>query len=129
MKNQLFRNIPDLNFTLELLSFFGLSSLTDIHSFNKQNLMDLKTVDKIIQNIDRISKYYLPCKSRVYLSNLTEKKCITILRQFIKVHNYTLMYKEKYLNSKKSVYYQVIPIQIDINTEKKEDKKIVISFD
>jgi len=33
------------------------------------------------------------------------------------------------LNSKKSVYYQVVPVQIVINTEKKEDKKIVISFD
>lgn len=129
MKNQLFRNIPDLKFTLELLSFFGLSSLTDIHSFNKINLMDLKTVDKIIENIDRISSYYLPCKARVYLSKLTEKKCITILRQFIKVHNYTLMYKEKYLNSKKSIYYQVVPTQIDINTEKEKEKKIVISFD
>jgi len=39
------------------------------------------------------------------------------------------MYKEKYLNRKKCVNYQVIPIQIDINTEKKEKKKIVISFD
>ena len=129
MKNQLFRNIPDLKFTLELLSYFGLYSLTDIHSFNKQNLIDLKTVDKISKNIDQISKYYIPCKSRIYLSNLTEKKCITILRQFIKVHNYTLMYKEKYLNSKKSVYYQVVPIQIDINTEEKEKKKVIISFD
>ena len=129
MKNQLFRNIPDLKFTLELLSYFGLCSLTDNHSFNKQNLIDLKTVDKFNENIDKISKYYIPCKSRVYLSNLTEKKCITILRQFLKVHNYTLMYKEKYVNSKKSIHYQIVPVQININTEKKEKKKIVISFD
>ena len=30
MKNQLFRNIPDLKITLELLSFFGLNSLKDV---------------------------------------------------------------------------------------------------
>jgi hypothetical protein len=129
MKNQLFRNIPDLKYTLELLSYFGLNSLTDHHSFTKKNLIDLKTVDKISKNIDQLSKYYIPCKSRIYLSDLTEKKSITILRQFLKVHNYTLMYKEKYLNSKKSVHYQIVPIQININTEEKEKKKIIISFD
>jgi len=76
MKNQLFRNIPDLKITLELLSFFGLNSLKDVHSFNKQNLVDLKTTAKFTENIDRISKYYIPCKSRIYLSNLTEKNVL-----------------------------------------------------
>jgi len=129
MKNQLFRNTPDLKFTIELLSYFGINSFTDNHSFSKRNLVDLKTVDKFNENIDNISKYYIPCKSRVYLSDLTEKRCITILRQFLKVHNHTLMYKEKYLNGKKNVCYQVVPIQINIDTEKKEKKKVIISFD
>ena len=129
MKNQLFRNTPDLNITLELISFFGLKSLTDNHSFNKQNLVDLKTVEKFNEIIDKLSSYYLPCKSRIYLSDINEKKCITILRQFLKVHNYTLLYKEKFINNKKSIYYQIIPVQIMIDTNKSKKKKIVISFD
>lgn len=130
MKNQLFRNTPDLNITLELISFFGLKSLTDNHSFNKQNLIDLKTVEKINGILDKLSSYYLPCKSRIYLSDINEKRCITVLRQFLKVHNYTLLYKEKFINNKKSIYYQIIPAQIMIDTNKsKKKKKIVISFD
>ena len=129
MKNQLFRNTPGLNITLELISFFGLKSLTDNHSFNKQNLIDLKTVEKINGILDKLSSYYLPCKSRIYLSDINEKKCITILRQFLKVHNYTLLYKEKFINNKKSIYYQIIPVQIMIDTNKSKKKKIVISFD
>lgn len=129
MKNQLFRNTPDLNITLELISFFGLKSLTDNHSFNKQNLIDLKTVEKINGILDKLSSYYLPCKSRIYLSDINEKRCIAILRQFLKVHNYTLLYKEKFINNKKSIYYQIIPVQIMIDTNKSKKKKIVISFD
>lgn len=129
MKNQLFRNTPGLNITLELISFFGLKSLTDNHSFNKKNLIDLKTVEKINGILDKLSSYYLPCKSRIYLSDINEKKCITILRQFLKVHNYTLLYKEKFINNKKSIYYQIIPVQIMIDTNKSKKKKIVISFD
>jgi len=129
MKNQLFRNTPDLNITLELISFFGLKSLTDNHSFNKQNLIDLKTVEKINGILDKLSSYYLPCKSRIYLSDINEKRCITVLRQFLKVHNYTLLYKEKFINNKKSIYYQIIHVQIMIDTSKSKKKKIVISFD
>ena len=75
-----------------------------------------------------IIRYYIPCKGRKYLVELTEKKCITILRQFLKIQNYTLMSKEKYINSKKILFYQVIPLQIDMKTNR-DSEKVVISFD
>ena len=56
------------------------------------------------KNINEISKFYIPCKAK-YLNDLNEKKCITILRQFLKVHNHTLMYKEKYVKGKKIEKY------------------------
>ena len=74
-------------------------------------------------------KYYIPCKSKIYLVELNEKKCITILRQFLKVNNYTLISKEKYIKGNKQLFYQVIPQQIDILTKNRESEKVVLSFD
>ena len=105
MKNQLFKISPDLKITTDILLLFGLNGLDDNHSFTKQNLIDMNTVEKMNQNIEMIKKYYIPCKAK-YLDNLTEKKCITVLRQFLKIHNYTLMYKEKYVKGEKFLFYQ-----------------------
>ena len=127
MKNQLFRNSPDIKITKKLLSFFGINDLQDNHSFTKENLIQLKTVEKINQMIDEISEYYIPCKSKKYLVDLNEKKCITILRQFLKVHCYTLNSKEKYVKGEKHLFYQVISMPIDIETKNRE--KVVINFD
>ena len=128
MKNQLFRISPDLKVTEKLLSIFGISGLEDNHSFTKTNLCDLNTVEKINEMNNELDKYYIPCKSKMYLKNIDEKRAITILRQFIKIHNYTLMSKEKYVKGKKNLFYQVIPMQIDMNT-KRNLEKVVISFD
>ena len=128
MKNQLFRISPDLKVTEKLLSIFGISGLEDNHSFTKSNLCDLNTVKKLNEMNNELDKYYIPCKSNMYLKNIDEKRAITILRQFIKIHNYTLMSKEKYVKGKKNLFYQVIPMQIDMNT-KRSLEKVVISFD
>jgi hypothetical protein len=129
MKNQLFKISPNLSFTESLLQHFGIKDINDNHSFTKSNLTDLKTVDKMKENINEITKYYIPCKAKKYLINLNEKKCITILRQFLKVQNYTLISKEKYTQGKKHLFYQVIPQQIDMLTKNRESEKVIISFD
>ena len=128
MKNQLFRISPDLKISTKLLNLFGISDFNDNHSFTKFNLQELDTVNKMKEITEDLKKYYIPCKSKVYLINLNEKKCITILRQFLKVHNFTLMSKEKYIKGKKSLFYQVIPLQIDM-TIKERNNKVIIRFD
>lgn len=128
MKNQLFRISPDLKISTKLLNLFGISDFSDNHSFTKFNLQELDTVNKMKEIIEDLKKYYIPCKSKIYLINLNEKKCITILRQFLKVHNFTLMSKEKYIKGKKSLFYQVIPLQIDM-TIKERNNKVIIRFD
>lgn len=129
MKNQLFKNSPDLKFTIQLLNLFGIQDINDNHSFTRNNLIDLQTVDKINEIKHELHKYYLPCKSKKYLCDLNEKKCITILRQFLKFHNYTLNSKEKYIKGKKNLFYQVIPMQIDLTTKNRDSEKVIISFD
>ena len=129
MKNQLFRHTPDEKFTLEVLSFFGINGFEDNHSFTRTNLEDLNTVDHMNKIIDSLSLYYIPCKSKQYLTDLNEKKCITILRQFLRTHNYTLFSKEKFMKGKKQLYYQVVPKQVELTTTNREQNQIIISFD
>tara|TARA_B100001094_G_scaffold190554_1_gene184500 strand:- start:191 stop:580 length:390 start_codon:yes stop_codon:yes gene_type:complete len=129
MKNQLFRISPDLKITNQILNNFGINDINDNHSFTKENLGDLKTVDKMNEMLDQLNKYYLPCKSKIYLVELNEKRCITILRQFLKNHNHTLISKERYSKGKKSLFYQVIPQQIDMLTQNRDIEKVVISFE
>ena len=127
-KNQLFKVYPNIEITEKILEYFGIKGLDDNHSFTRENLSDLNTVENINDMYDEIIRYYIPCKGKKYLIDLNEKKCITILRQFLKILNYTLMSKEKYINGKKILFYQVIPLQIDMNTNRDSDK-VVISFD
>ena len=129
MKNQLFRISPDMEITESILQLFGIKDMNDNHSFTRMNLVDLKTVEKMNEYTEELRKYYIPCKSKKYLTNLNEKKCITILRQFLKIHNHTLISKEKYVKGKKHLFYQVIPQQIDMLTKNRESEKVILSFD
>lgn len=127
-KSQLFKVYPTKEITEKLLENFGIKGIDDNHSFTRENLSDLNTIEKLNGMYDELIRYYIPCKRRKYLVDLNEKKCITILRQFLKIQNYTLMSKEKYINNKKILFYQIIPQQIDMKTNR-DSEKVVISFD
>jgi hypothetical protein len=127
-KNQLFKVSPNIEITEKILENFGIKGLVDNHSFTRENLSDLNTVENMNEMYDELLRYYIPCKAKKYILDLNEKKCITILRQFLKMQNHTLMSKEKYVNGKKILFYQVIPLQIDMKTNR-DSEKVVISFD
>ena len=74
MKNQLFRHSPNEKTTLDVLSLFGIQGFDDNHSFTRENLVDLKTVEKMNDMIDSLSLYYIPCKRVNY------KKCFENVR-------------------------------------------------
>ena len=130
MKDQLFKNKPDMNLVTDTIKLFGLSDFNDSTLFTKQNMIDLNTVQKINEIIPRLQDFYLPCKSKKYLTRLDEKKCITILRQLLKQYNYNLLTKEKCIKGEKFNYYQIIQYSNKkINTKQQEERKIVLSFD
>ena len=106
MTKQLFKLIPKLNFLLELLHCYGLQNLEEQKYFSRDDLVKLNSVNKI--KLLNLYKYYLPCKAKIYLYNLNEKKLITILRHFLKQFNYKLLSKEKYINKKKIIIYHII---------------------
>ena len=130
MKDQLFKNKPDMNLVNDTIRLFGLDDFNDTKLFTKQNMIDLKTVEKVNEIVPRLQDFYLPCKSKKYLTRLDEKKCLTILRQLLKQYNYNLLTKEKCIKGDKFNYYQIIQYSNKkINTKQQEERKIVLSFD
>ena len=130
-KNQLFSCVPELTVVDKLLSYFGLEEgINDKNSFNKLNMKELETVKKIDEYKGELRKYYIPCKARVYLDVIDEKKCITILRQFIKTHGYTLVSCDKSINGNKIKLYRLIEIDNSKQLKKSPSQgEILVSFD
>ena len=130
-KDQLFKIIPDIQIIQLLLESFGLKDLQDSRKFTKEYMTEINTVQQIKELKDKLNDYYLPCKSKIYLHVINEKRAITILRQFIKVHNYSLYSKEKSVNGEKQTYYSLIyNNQNSLSPTKQEEKrKIVLTFD
>ena len=130
MKDQLFKIKPDLNLVNDIIKLYGLSDYKDSDLFTKQNLVDLNTVEKLKEMLPRLTDYYLPCKAKQHLTRIDEKKCITILRQLLKQHNYNILSKEKCIKGEKFNYYQIIEYSNKkINTDKPDERPIVLSFD
>ena len=119
-KNQLFRRNPDRYIISDLLKIFDIESLDDTNFFfTKQDLLNNDIIDKMSKLKNRLEVYYIPCKAKLYLEDINEKKCITILRQFLKYIEYNLKLKEKYINGVKNYQYFIVSIK----------KKIIIDFD
>ena len=132
-KNQIFRNIPDINIINLLLNTFGLDNLDDNRLFTREHMININTVQNINLLKNKLSEYYLPCKCKYYLENINEKKSITILRQFIKIYNYKVSTFEKSISGQKQMIYQLTPISEDFlsqtNNNIIENRKYIISFD
>ena len=128
--NQLFRKKPTPEIVEELLKTFGLFGLNDQKIFSRKDLENIETVSKIECILNKVGDYYLPCKKKLYLNELTSKKAITVLRQFIKTYNHTLFSKEKYYKSEKIIVYQLVPKLVNLkDITKKNNGGCVISFD
>ena len=111
MKNQLFRKNPDDDIIKKILECFGLDNLNDNRHFSRDDLKKNKSVEKLYLIKNELNNYYIPCKARTYLNDLNEKNIITILKQFIKTKEYTIISREKYSNKKKFIIYQIITIE------------------
>jgi len=120
MKNQLFRRNPDRYIINDLMLIFNIKSIDDENFyFTKQDLSNLNVVNKMNDIKEKLEIYYLPCKAKMYLKDINEQKCITILRQFIKYIEYNLQLKEKSINGKKNYRYFI----------KSNKDKVLITFD
>lgn len=130
-KNQLFKNIPDLQIVQSVLEAFGLDNIEDTRLFTKEHMIDVETVQQLTALIPTLQGYYLPCKSKIYLTDLNEKKCITILRQFIKIHHYKCISHEKSIKGEKQATYRLLYSEDDYlkSPQCKQTQEVVVSFD
>lgn len=106
--NQLFVIKPDIDTVKRLTSAFGFKDLNDRETeFNILTMMTLNTIN-IINTLEPIlSTFYLPCKKEKYIGDWTPKRCITVLRQFLKIYELRLIYREKLINGKKYNVYKL----------------------
>lgn len=113
-----------------LLQCFGLSGLHDKRSFKKRDLVALETVKKINHMKDILEQFYLPCKFKVYIANINEKKAITVLRQVLRLFNYHIASRECNINNKKMIFYTVeSDKEIENNTNILRDQRKTLYFD
>ena len=126
--NQLFKNKPPLILINELIKGYGLENINDFKTFSKRDIKLLNIVKHIYDLSAKFDDYYLPCKKKIYFNQLNVKKSITILRQCLKLYNYRLISKEKYIKSEKIIIYRISPIG-NVLKDSKDTNSCVIFFD
>lgn len=106
--NQLFVKKVETDVVLKLLQCFGLDDFNDKKLFSRNDLILHDTL-KCMQTMKTdLERYYLPCKAKMYLETINEKRAITILKQVLRLHGYFLISREKNINNKKIIFYQLI---------------------
>lgn len=129
--NQLFKSyFPDELF-LKILNSFGFVSINEERSFCKLDLERIETVRKIENLREEISKYYLPCKARLYIMNMNENKCITMFRQILRLQGLGLKSSQKYVKKRKTTFYSIQKkVEEDklLHNIKIENEKTIIQF-
>jgi len=128
--NQLFSKMPDKQLIDNLLKAFNIESLEDGRSFSRLELNKIDTIGKLNDMKELLSKYYIPCKARAYLSDLNDKNIMTILRQCIKTFGFKLYSKEKYIKNEKYLYYTIRPIDTTVARDLKacNENVCVVTF-
>ena len=124
--NQLFKSKPPFNLVLKICLYFGidLEDLSKKNSFTKNELVKLDLANKFPEFEEALKQYYIPCKCKIYLNNITISKSVTILRQLLKLYNFKISSNESYNNSKKYIIYVITQ-----NENKQLTNNGVIKFD
>tara|TARA_Y100000389_G_scaffold205033_1_gene262218 strand:+ start:9789 stop:10193 length:405 start_codon:yes stop_codon:yes gene_type:complete len=133
VKNQLFKSFPPESLCLEVVKAFGLQSFDDTTLFSKKTLESIGTVERLYILKPQLEEYYIPCKARTYLNDITCKNAITILRQILRCVDRNIKSKEKYIRAAKHVVYQIMSVnntQMSRELEiRKSESSFYINFD
>lgn len=126
-KEQLFKNIPSKEFVEDILKLFIPNGFQDsYYQFSRKMINEKNVIEKLNLLIPELKNYYMKCKHKKYLENLDPKKCITILRQLLRLYEYRVLSIEKYHNGQKFLLYKIEKIEIEKDNHQ---KKLIIEFD
>lgn len=106
--NQLFTRNIEIDVLLQVLNCFGLKDLQDHRTFSKADMVLAKTVQKLACVNPSLNTFYMPCKAKLYLQDMNEKKAVTVLKQCLRLHSYKLRSREKNIGGKKIVLYSLV---------------------
>ena len=125
--NQLFRIMPDFTFIENFIKLFIPNGFDEYYLFTKDKIITNRIVEKMqsFYYVQGFKNIYMPCKYKKYFSNLNYKKCVTILRQILKLYNYKLVSKEKYEHKQKKLFYSIKKI----GSETPPKKNLILTFD
>jgi hypothetical protein len=104
---QLFKKSPDTLLFNKVLQTLGIDQFKEEFCFRKKDLLLMGTVIKMKLLEPELREYYYPCKSKLYLDNINDSKCVTIIRQFLRFFDYQLVSKEKYDGGEKYIMYSL----------------------
>jgi hypothetical protein len=126
---QLFReSVPEV-LANKLANCLGLACIRDPTMFSKDDMVRLNSIEEVKQLIDDLKRYYLPCKARIYLHDLDEKKVITILRQVLRLFDMNLNSIQKYVKYRKVTYYYISELNHAKKNVKMTHRNITIDFE
>ncbi len=126
-KEQLFKNIPTKEFVEDVLKLFIPNGFQDsYYQFSRKMITEKNIIEKLNLLMPQLKNHYMNCKHKKYLENLDPKKCVTILRQLLRLYEYRVISMEKYHNGQKFLLYKIEKIEIEKDNHQ---KKLIIEFD
>jgi hypothetical protein len=105
---QLFKKDPTIDILNKVLGTIGLTEFKEEYNFRKKDLITYGSVEKMKLINKDLLQFYYPCKAKLYLDDIDESKCITIIRQFLRFFEYNLVSREKYNNGEKFIVYSLV---------------------
>lgn len=129
--NQLFRTHITDDLFYKIINCFNYSEINSNIFFSKSDLEIFDTVNRLKELKNELKTIYLPCKSKIYVEINSPQNAITILRQVLRLFNYKLMSKQKYINNKKVIFYYIIKLlydSADNNFHIEQNNTKIISF-
>jgi hypothetical protein len=126
-KEQLFKSIPSKEFVENILKLFIPNGFQDsYYQFSRKMISDKNVIEKIQLLIPQLKEYYMNCKHKKYLENIDAKKCVTILRQLLRLYEYRVVSMEKYHNGQKFLLYKIEKIEANKDIHQ---KSLIIDFE
>ncbi len=106
--NQLFNVIPPVELLNKLIKMIGLKDINDRTEFGMLDIEKNNTLHQFKTIETEIRDCYIPCKSRKYIPDPIDfKSLITIFRQILKMHDYDLDSREKFIKRTKYILYRI----------------------